>query len=72
MTINHRPSNNERFAIWKGTMQVQLTGPNGELFPVHIPIVDLPQDMIDELPVEDQYRGLDIRLMQGAVVLCLN
>jgi len=43
MTVNYHPDNVEQTALWRGTMQVTLQGPVGHIFPVHIPIVDLPR-----------------------------
>lgn len=72
MTVNYHPDNVEQTALWRGTMQLTLQGPVGHIFPVHIPIVDLPQEMIDEMPPEERYRGLNAHLPQRMVILCLN
>lgn len=72
MTINYHPDNVEQTALWRGTMQLTLQDPVGHIFLVHIPIVDLPQSMIDEVPPEERYRGLNARLPQRMVILCLN
>ena len=72
MTINYRPDDGELTALWRGTMQLTLQDPVGHIFLVHIPIVDLPQSMIDEVPPEERYRGLNARLPQRMVILCLN
>ena len=72
MTIDYHPDGGEQTALWRGTVQVTLQGPVGHIFPVHIPIVDLPQEMIDEMPPEERYRGLNAHLPQRMVILCLN
>ena len=59
-------------ALLKGTFQVTLQDPAGHIFPVHVPVVDLPQELIDDLAPEDKHKGLDVRLLNSSVVLCLN
>ncbi len=62
----------ELTALLKGTFQVTLQDPVGHIFPVHIPVVDLPQKMIDDMAPEDRHKGFDVRLLNSSVVLCLN
>lgn len=69
MTINHP---DDLTALLKGTFQVTLQDPVGHIFPVHIPVVDLPQSVIDDLAPEDKHKGFDVRLLNSSVVLCLN
>ncbi len=59
-------------ALLKGTFQVTLQDPVGHIFPVHIPVVDLPQELIDEMAPEDKDKGFNVRLLNSSVVLCLN
>ena len=71
MTEYH-PDNKEQTAKMRRTFQVKLAGDHTDIYPVHIPVVDLPQSMIDEMPPEDRYKAYDVHLMFCAVTLCLN
>lgn len=62
----------ELTALFKGTFQVTLQDPAGHIYPVHIPVVDLPQELIDDLAPEDKHKAIDVRLLNSSVVLCLN
>ncbi len=70
MTVNYRPDDKDVTALLKSTMRVTLQDPAGHVFLVHIPIVDLPEELLDQLPPED--RGGQVRLMNRMVILCLN
>ncbi len=78
MTINYRPNYNEPTALWKEAVRFKLqvlpTYPEmlAEIYPVHVPIVDMPQEIIDEMAPEDQHKALNVRIGNRAVVLCLN
>ena len=72
MTINYRPEYTGPTALLKKTLQTTLEDPFGNLFPVHIPIVDLPQEILDHMAPEDRHYGIDVRLLNSSVILCLN
>lgn len=71
MTVNYEPDDKEPTAKLKGTLQVSLIE-KGNIFPVHIPVVDLPQYLLDEIPDGEQWRGIGVHIMDRAVILCLN
>lgn len=62
----------ERTAKMRRTFQVKLAGDHTDIYPVHIPVVDLPQEMIDEMPPSERHKAYDVHLMFSAVTLCLN
>ena len=69
MTIDHP---DDLTALLKGTFQLTLQDPAGHIFPVHIPVVDLPEEVMKNVPNEEKWRGLDVHLGYQAVVICLN
>ncbi len=73
MTIeNFNTKDRDHSAKMNRTFRVQLTGDHSSLYPVHIPVVDLPQSIIDTMPPEERHRAYDVHLMFSAVTLCLN
>ncbi len=71
MTVNYDPNDKEHTAVLKGTLQVTLNN-KGNIYPVHIPVVDLPEEIMQDVPEEEKWRGLGVRIMDRAVILCLN
>ncbi len=59
-------------AVMRRTFQMKLPGDHTNIYPVHIPVVDLPQSIIDTMPPEERFRAYDVHLMDSAVTLCLN
>ena len=63
--------NLEEFATIKLT--AQFVHPEmGKLYPAHVPIVDLPETVMRDVPEGERWRGFDVRLQDRAVILCLN
>jgi hypothetical protein len=72
LTIEYDPNDREKTAKMNRTFQVPIFGVKGNIYPVHIPVVDLPQDIIDSMPPSEQHRAYDVHLLFSAVTLCLN
>lgn len=71
ITVNYDPKDGELTAKLRGTLQVSLIG-KSNIYPVHVPVVDLPQHILDDIPAGEQWRGVGVHVMNQAVILCLN
>ena len=71
MTANYKPDDKEPTAKLKGTLQMSLIE-KSNVYPVHVPVVDLPQYLLDKIPDGEEWRGIGVHIMDRAVILCLN
>ena len=69
--MTNHPNDKEITALPKKTAHIPFND-MGHIFSVHIPVVDLPEEVMKNVPDEEKWRGLDVHLGYQAVVICLN
>ncbi len=71
MATEYRPNDKEATALPKTIAHIPFVD-MGHIFTAHIPVIDLPEHLLKILPDGEEWRGVDVQLMNQMVVFCLN